>query len=268
MRVFPVASVLLLTLSAFPFAAQAVSFSELPATIQSCISAGSCLVDYSGGSYNSTTASAFAMVDLPSGKWNWLVRYDLTPPSGQTDINGVQSSTYGGYLWMQVANNYSAAETAHPVVLFLDKVTPVPSNLFGQSGDLSLFMTTADLLAGGAYKTISYVSYDEYGIVSTGGLSGETPGLCLAVGCQTNAQLNLVQLNYQSFGSSGIAMTGFNPTDTRGLVYSQSSSYFNGDPPYGTTQSFYITAVPEPETFWMLGLGLVSVAIAVRRRRS
>ncbi|MGA9162912.1 MAG: PEP-CTERM sorting domain-containing protein [Thiobacillus sp.] len=267
MRVFPVVSVLL-CMSALPFAAQAVSVSELPATIQSCITAGSCVVNYSGA-YDSGTASAFEMVDLPSGKWNWLVRYNLVSPSGQTVIGGGLNTAYSGYLWMQVASNYSAAETAHPVTLFLDKVTPVPGSIFGQGGDLSYFMSTADLLAGGAYNTTSYVSYEPDGIVSEGGLSGDIL-LCLAVGCQTNVQLNLLQLNYQSFGSAGVSMTGFEASDTRGLVYSQNSSYLTGDPhtDYSATQVFYITAVPEPETFWMLGLGLVSVAIAVRRRRS
>lgn len=268
MRDFSVASVLLLSLSTFPFSAKAVSISELPATIQSCIAAGSCAVNYPG-SYDSGTASAFEMVDLPSGKWNWLVRYNLVPPSGQTVIGGGQNTAFSGYLWMQVASNYSAAETAHPVTLFLDKVTPVPGSIFGQGGDLSYFMSTADLLAGGAYKTISYVSYEPDGIVSEGGLSGDIL-LCLAVGCQTSVQVNLLQLKYQNFGSAGVSMTGFDASDTRGLVYSQSSSYLTGNPytDYSASQSFYITAVPEPETFWMLGFGLVSVAVAVRRRRA
>ncbi len=264
MRVFPVVSVLLLSLSAFPFAAQAVSVSELPSTIQSCITAGTCVVNYPG-SYDSGTVSAFEMVDLPSGQWNWLVRYDLASPSGQTVIGGGQDTAYSGYLWMQVASNYSAAETAHPVTLFLDKVAPAPGTFIDQSGDLSLFMTTSDLLAGSAYRTQADPGY---GDSDAGSLSGEIPLICLAEGCQINAQLNLVQLNYQSFGSAGIAMTGFDASDTRGLVYSQSSFYFAGEPPYGATQSFYITAVPEPETFWMLGFGLLSVAIAVRRRRA
>lgn len=268
MRAFPVAFVLLSSLSAFPFAAQAVSVSELPASIQSCITAGTCGVNLSS-SHDSGTASAFGMVDLPSGQWNWLMRYDLVPPSGQTVIGGGQNTAYGGYLWMQVADSYSAAETAHPVTAFLDKVTPVPGSIFGQSGDLSFFMPTADLLAGGAYNTITYVSYEPDGIVSEGGLSGDIL-LCLAVGCQTSVQLNLVQLNYQDFGSAGIKMTSFDASDARGLVFSQSSSYLTGDPytDYSATQTFYITAVPEPRTFWMFGFGLMSVFAVMWRRNT
>lgn len=263
MRVFPVASVLLLSLSTFPFAAHAVSISELPTTIQSCIMAGSCGVNLSS-SYQSGTASAFSMFDVSGGQ-NWLMRYSLVPPSGQTVIGGAQNTAYSGYLWMQVARNYRAAETEHAVTLFLDKVTPVPGGLFNQSGDLSLFMTTADLLAGSAYRTQADPGYGDY---DAGNLSGEIPLICLAEGCQINAQLNLVQLNYQDLGPAGISMTGFDASDTRGMVYSQSSAYFDGEPPYGVTQSFYITAVPEPETFSMLGVGLMAVAVAARRRRA
>lgn len=268
MRVFPVVSVLFLSLSAFSFSAKAVTVSELPATIQSCIASGTCAVDYSG-SYDSGTASAFQMVDLPSGQWNWLVRYDLVAPSGQTATGGGQNTAYNGYLWMQVASNYSATETAHPVTLFLDKVTPVPASLnYSQGGDLSLFMTTADLLAGGAYSTLSYISYyDDPNFWVAGNLSGDTPGICVAVGCQASAQLNLVQLKYQSLGSSGIVMAGFDTSDTRGLVYSQSSSYDSDFSYSSTTQSFNVSAVPEAQTSLLFGFGLLAVAAVVRRRK-
>lgn len=263
MRAFPVTSVLLLSLSAFPHIAKAITISELPATIQSCVTAGSCVVSFSDA-YDSGTASAFAMYDPSTGKHDWLMRYGLTSPSGQVDIAGAQTSAYGGYLWMQIANFYNAAETEHAVTLFLDKVSPVPSQLFNQSGDLSLFMTTADLLAGGAFRTQADPGYGDY---DEGSLSGEIPLICLGEGCQINAQLNLVQLSYQSSGSS-IVMTGFNASDTRGLVYSQSSFYYNGDPAYGVAQSFYITAVPEPSAAWLFGFGLVGVSAMARHRRA
>lgn len=207
------------------------------------------------------------MVDLPSGQWNWLIRYDLVAPSGQTAIGGGQNTAYNGYLWMQVASNYSATETAHPVTLFLDKVTPVPNSLRYPGGDvLSLFMTTSDLLAGGAYSELQ--DQGEYGYFSSGSLSGDLPQICLAEGCYIDAQINLVQLNYQSVGPSGIVMAGFDSLDTRGLVYSQSQSYsdFYSDTYYGATQSFYISAVPEPGALWLFGFGLIGVVVAVRWR--
>lgn len=262
MRVFPIASVLLLSLSAFSFTAKAVSLSELPATIQSCITARTCGVNFSS-SFDSGTASAFSITDLMSGQTNWLMRYSLVSPSGETDISGTQSNAYGGHLWMQVANSYSSSETDHAITLFLDKVTPTPGSLFGQNGDLSLFISTADLLAGSASRSQADPGYGDY---DSGSLSGEIPLICLAEGCQVTAQLNLLQLKYLSFGSAGIVMTGFDAGDTRGLVYSQSSAYFNGDPPYGTAQAFYISAVPEANTFLMFGFGLMAVVAAVRCR--
>ncbi len=265
MRAFPVAPVLFLSASsAFPLAAQAVAVSELPASIQSCITAGSCLVDY-GGSYHSATASAFTLFDTSTYKHDWLMRYALVPPSGESDSEGVQTDTYGGYLWMRAAAAYSASEAAHPVTVFLDKVTPAPDSMFDQSGDLSLLVTTADLLAGGAYSTLE--DHGEYGYVGSGSLSGEIPLICLAEGCKTEARLNLLQLNYANAGAT-IVMTGFDASDMRGLVYSQGSYYFDGEPPYGTKQAFYITAVPEPGMAWLFGFGLLGVGAVARSRRT
>lgn len=63
-------------------------------------------------------------------------------------------------------------------------------------------------------------------------------------------------------------MTGFDPEDTRGLVYTQRSSYFDGQNPFSTTQAFYITAVPEPETYSMFGFGLLSIFTLMWRRNT
>jgi hypothetical protein len=196
----------------------------------------------------------------------------MTSPSGLTDIDGHQTAAYDGYLWMRVKSVYSAVAAAHAVTLYRDKVTPGSDNLFGQNdpaftpytdanGDLSLFMTTADLLAGSAFRTI--VDPGPSGM-ETGSLSGELPIPCLADGCQVHAMLNLVQLQYQMVGAS-IQLTDFNPDDTRGLVYSQRDMYY---PFGGTEQTFAISAVPEPGVLAMLGCGLGMVAFAARRRRA
>lgn len=259
-----IASVLFLSASsAFPLAAQAVAVSELPASIQSCITAGNCVVDY-GGSYHSATASAFALFDTSTYKQDWLMRYALVPPSGESDTEGVQTDTYGGYLWMQAAAAYSASETEHAVTLFLDRVVPVPGSFYDQSGDLSLSMTSADLLAGAAYRTQADPGYGNY---DSGSLSGEIPLICLAEGCKIEARLNLLQLTYANAGAT-IVMTGFDASDTRGLVYSQGAYYFDGEPPYGTKQAFYITAVPEPGMAWLFGFGLLGVGAVARSRRT
>ncbi len=263
MRSFPVASVLF-CLSVFPLSAKAISVSELPASIQSCVATGACSVNLSSA-YEFDRVSAFQISGRDPG--GWLMRYELAQPSGVTrgyfdyDVDSTTQITtaFNGYLWMRVQSVYRADEAAHPVTLFLDKVAPVPGSFYGQSGDLSLFMTTADLLAGGAYRqlydTYDTYTYDPYGF-DRGSLSGELPPV---MDSGFSARLNLLQLNYQSDGSS-IVMTYFAPWDARGLVYSQ--GVYGADSSYSSTQAFYVSAVPEPGVSWLFGCGLMAVVAA------
>jgi hypothetical protein len=220
--------------------------------------------------YDSGTASAFQITQNTGSGYenNWLLRYTLVPPSGQSRINPSQTDSFSGYLWMLAKSTYSATESAHPFTLYLDKVSPTPFNMFGQSGDMDLFMPTADLVAGSSYRTygIDY-SMNSY---SFGELSGNVPLPCLAEGCETHAQLNLAQLKYLNFGSAGIHLTSFNPSDASGLVFTQRESYpCYGDPSCAVNdvQSFYISAVPVPGALWLFGSGLVGLIGMMRRVR-
>lgn len=228
-------------------------------------------------SIRATTSAHLMGSDIGSGVsvfsygLSWLVRYDLAAPSGQTDIDGDLTSAYDGYLWMKIQDSYSTASNMHAITLYRDRVTPVPGNFFGQNdggaysdanGDLSLFLTTSDLLAGSAFYTYSDPGPGSY---EAGALTGELPTICLAEGCHIGATLNLVQLQYQVSGTS--IQMNFNPGfDTRGLVYQQSRGYFGAG--YSDTQTFAISAVPEPSVLAMLGCGLGMVAFAARRRRA
>lgn len=250
--------------------AATVSNSDLPGSIQSCITASTCFVSNTS-SYDSGTASAFQIIQ-PTGsgaEFNWLMRYTLVPPSGQSRINPPQTDSFSGYLWMLAKGTYSATETAHPFTLYLDKMSPTPFSMFGQTGDLSLFMPTADLVAGSSYRTYGLDYYNNS--YSFGDLSGEVPEPCVAEGCETHAQLNLVQLTYGNFGSA-ISLASFNPSDTRGLVYTQRSSYpgYGGNPSstINDVQSFYVSAVPVPGAVWLFVSGLaVLVGVMQRTRR-
>ena len=263
----------LLSLLLFPLAAQAVSISytDLPQTVRSSFYGVSLSSTYSYG-----TASAFHYVGSNQGGSGWLMRYDLTSPSGEATINGSYARAFDGYLWMQVKTRYNDTTAPHAVTLFMDKVTPTPSALFGQNdpgftpyadanGDLSLFVTTADLLAGRSYVTLA--DNGEYGYSSGGSLSGELPIICLAEGCQISMQLNLAQLTFATSGTS-VQFAGFNPGDTRGQVFTQTSAYYTYDISYGMTQTFAISAVPEPSAYWMFAGGLGLVAAVARRRRA
>ena len=261
-----------------------VSRSALPQTIQStfCPSSSSCSV-FLNSVYSDGKVSAFSYGSTAYGSTaadqGLLLRYDLTPPSGQTDINGNQTAAYDGYLWMRVQNSYSTATATHAVTLYLDKVTPATTPLFGQNsyfypeyadanGDLSLFLTTADLLAGRAYRTWLDSGIQPGGI-DAGNLQGELPLPCLAAGCKVHAEINLVQLQYQLVGTS--VQVDINPDDIRGLVYRQSQGYLNPDDSslaYNTVQTFAISAVPEPSVVALLACGLGMVVFAARRRRT
>lgn len=281
MRSISIISVLLCSLVVSVEArAVTVSRSALPQTIQStlCPSSSSCSV-LLNSVYSSEKVSAFSYAYAADDQ-GLLLRYDLSPPSGQTDINGNQTAAYDGYLWMRVQHSYSTSAATHAVTLYLDKVTPAPAPLFGQdsyfypeyadaNGDLSLFVSTADLLAGRAYRTW-LDSEGQPGGIDAGNLQGELPVPCLAAGCSVQAEINLVQLQYQMVGTS-VQLAGFNPDDIRGLVYRQSHGYFN---PYdsslasNTVQTFAISAVPEPSAVAMLACGLGMVTFAARRRRT
>lgn len=263
-------SLLLLSLAvSTPGRAATITNADLPSSIQSCIAANTCSVSNSS-EYDSATASAFAITENTGGGpvTDVLMRYMLASPSGYSDSNPTQSGTYSGYLWVLAQTFYSASETAHPVTLYLDKVSPLPNMyLFNQYGDLTLTMSTADLVVGSGYITLACCSG---GGSSSGDLSGDIPYPCVADGCTSHAQLNLPQMAYGNFGSV-IALYGFTSSDTRSLVYTQSSSYsgYNGDngaDSYNYVQSFNIGIVPLPASFWLFGSGLVGFVGVTRRK--
>lgn len=269
MRLFArtIIPLLLALIFSVPVRAAFVMTSELPGSIQSCITAGACLVS-NVSAYDSGTASAFQITqNTGSGiENNWLVRYSLVPPSGQSRLEPPVDDSFSGYLWMLAKDSYSASESAHSFTLYLDKVSPGPFSMFGQSGDLELFMPTVDLLAGSSYRTygIDYAlnSYD------LGNLSGEVAIPCVAEGCETHAQLNLLQLAYADLGST-IMLTGFNPSDTRGLAFTQYETFpCYGDPSCAMhdVQTFYVSAVPIPAAAWLFGSGLAVLIGAMRRK--
>jgi hypothetical protein len=96
--------------------AATITTSDLPDSIQSCITAATCFVSTSS-SYDSGTASAFQITQNTGNGYenDWLMRYTLVQPSGQSRINPSQNDNFSGYLWMLARSTYSAAETAHPL---------------------------------------------------------------------------------------------------------------------------------------------------------
>ena len=248
-----------------PLAAHAmdVTVADLPGSIQSCVANASCIANTTSV-YDSATASAFAITD--ASQPGYLIRYALAVPSGQ-DITSLTppSTPYSGYLWMQVQSFYSASQAADPITLYLDKVSPAPATIY-KSGDLTLYVSPADLLAGSSYVK-SGLDSNNNGYVS-GSLSGDVPIGCVAQGCSAFAQINLAQLQFGQYGST-IYSTGFNPADTHTLVFSQGTADDGSVSgyPYSATQSFYVSAVPEPQFVCLYSSGLACLAAVLRRKR-
>lgn len=249
--------------------AATVTTSDLPGPIQSCIAVATCFVS-NVSSYDSGTASAFQMSQVTgtgSPDNDWLMRYTLAAPSGQSGTNWFPSESFSGYLWMVAPSSYSAAQSFASFTVYLDKVSPTPNSMNYQNGVINLDMSTADVLAGTSYRTTG-LDYNNNSY-SYGNLGGNIPGSCVSPGCESHAQINLAQLTYTNFGYA-IYLTAFNPSDTRGLVYTQSSSYpgYNGDPSTAVNgvQSFYISAVPVPAAAWLFGSGLLGLMGVVRRK--
>lgn len=271
MRTLSCSGVLLLVSLALSSPARAVApiiTTDLPDSIQSCITAATCAVNTTSA-YHSDTATAF-LIQQNTGSGveaNYLMRYQLAPPSAQSRLDPPLDDAFGGHVWMLAKGTYSAGEAAHPFTLFFDAVTPTPFPMFGQSGDLSLFMTTTDLLAGSAFKNWGLDSNNiDY---SYGDLSGEVPLPCVAEDCDVYAQLNLLQLTYENQGAN-IALTGFNAQDARALLYTQQETF----PCYGDvscviddSQSYYVSSVPLPGALWLFGSGVIGLIAAGRSKK-
>jgi hypothetical protein len=250
-----------------PSHAATVTEQELPASVLACMSSASCFV-MTTSSHESDTASAFPIFHLTGDgmEGNWLLRYPLVPPSGRTGIHPPRFEGHGGHLWLMVEGRYDASESRHPVTLYLDKVDPAPTPFYGQEGDLSLYVSTADLLAGDSHMTVGLGYGGSYG---HGDLSGETPLPCLADGCRVHARLNLLQLSYAEAGPD-LVFAGFNPSDSRGLLYRQEISYLTGDPfvDMHDVQAYYVSAVPLPAPAWLMGSGLLTLIGLGKRRHA
>lgn len=251
-----------------------VAVTQLPSTIQSCVAVNSCSV-VNASIYDSGTVSAFGIYNNGQAGFNYLVRYALVPPSGQTSSNTdfyqnppvtTSSSTpFTGYLWMQVQGSYSASKVEDPITLYLDKVSPVPTSFYNQNGDLSLFVTPTDLLAGSSYINSGLDINNHYYV--SGSLSGEVPIPCVAEGCSAFAQLNLAQLQFTSDGTR--ISTGFNSADSRGQVFALGTAYDTFGSGYSSsiTQSFYISSVPDSEPVWLFSTGLICLAAVMKRKQ-
>lgn len=121
--------------------ASTLLFAELPVDIQGCMQAGTCFVsansnaDFGNASFFDYTAFS----PLEGMVSRQLIRYDLTPPSAKThaltstydsQFDDFSSSALGGSVWLAADASYDLSTSRHTFTLYLDKVSPVPENLW------------------------------------------------------------------------------------------------------------------------------------------
>lgn len=257
-----------------------IEFSELPADIQACHTAGTCLamnssfydvLNLSGapasdGSINPYSMNAFQLYDVGTGQYSVLARYNLVAPSREQIEDTVQP--FSGSVWLRVDTVVEAGATTAQAGLYLDHVDPTPANLFFSHADglsLEITLSREALLGGSGYQQVGCCEEPSYtGNMSIlGEFSGEALAPCLAEGCFSSARLNLLYLLYSDPDGDGALQLDFDPFDDRGLLFNVDSyDPYGGLEGTGSTsvQSYYVSAVPLPPALYFLGSGLLMLA--------
>lgn len=229
--------------------------SELPSDIQSCFQSADCTSPYYGGGVWASLNYAEGVAALQYsqlGTSKWLMRYDLLSPPG----------TVAGTAWVSALNSYDiAGGDAHTFTLYFDTSISVG----GLAPPYTLSLNDTDLGDGSAMRRIAPDFEYPENYVDTGELNmAPYFPLCLATGCGTEANFNLLHMNYVN------GVFAFNPLDSRDLLFNLQSWYDCGGEDcgsYSATQSLYVHAVPVPAALPLLIGGLAAVGAAAHRRR-
>lgn len=262
--------------------ASTLTFSSLPGEIQDCLQAGTCGVSASSttdfGNVSFFDYQSYSAQGVVSKQ---LIRYSLTPPSAKShdlasydgESDDYASSALSGNVWLAANTAYDLADSRHTFTLYLDGVTPSADNLWAWNDHPQkkiISISTSDLLTGDSSYALDYLdNYAEQGDLKLHAAEGDTGYPYLTcIECSAAIDFNLIGLRYVELGPSAGLVA--NPLDSRALLYSESSYQYEGFYTGSRQQSFYVAAVPEPETWGMLlaGLGLVSVAAGRRRVRA
>lgn len=264
--------VLGLTLLAVSTAVPAITIAtnELPADIQSCVTSGECIFEPGGASSISDYggASLFQYLAMQGGgvTSRFLVRYTLTDAYQAADDVVTSSS---GHIWLGGDMQYNAADSLHEFTLYLDQVSPVPSDLaapYSPGSPIHLGLNSMDLISGGAFWSIQADESDgftihESGTLVTDGVLAES-SLCLAGLCGADAFFRLVFLQYQVSGATLDLLPFLNAADTRSVLYQQRIYYDDGTGGSWTSyeeQVHSVQPVPLPGAFLLFVPGLLGL---------
>ncbi len=243
----------------------AISAPVFPGEIRACVTSTVCtnptLIQ------REPTFSAYSYLD--GGILKALFEYNLWPSSNES--TNFVTTQLSGAAWVSANQTYDLTQERHFFTLYLDGVTPMPTNLwvFDSDGlDVELSMPTPDLFAGSSFfwdeLAFDGSTFGEGDLVTHGDQAPRLPGfglvVCLDETCRVGAELNLLYMQYVQSGS--LAELNLNPTDPRGLLYRQYQDY-DRDDTYYLSQSYQVVPIPIPPAAWLFGsglLGLVGIA--------
>ena len=241
------------------FSTPAFSASVFPRDIQACINTMAC---------NNLTLiqqepmfSAYSYFD--EGMHKYLFKYSLSSSSNES--TNFSTTELSGTAWLSANATYDLSENSHFFTLYLDNVTPAPTNIWiGDSDglDVGLSVSTTDLLAGSSFFRLGE-DISGPGVFLEGDLEAHGFLPCLASTCEIGAELNLLKMQFQQSGS--FAELVLNPLDQRRSLYSQYQDYAFDDTFY-LSQSYNV--IPIPPSVWLFGSGLMGLLGFVRRKKA
>lgn len=242
-----------------------VNATVFPNEVEDCITSTVCsspvLVE------QTSSFSAYSYTD--SGTDKFLFEYTLGTLSNES--TNFTTTSLSGDAWLSANATYDLNLDQHFFTLYLDGVTPSPTNLWlGDSDglDIELSMPTSDLLSGSSYFQMLFVDFTtittEGNLVTHGDgavFDGQSLFICLDISCEVGAELNLLFMLFIQTGDS--AQLVLNPDDPRGTFYSQYRDYDFDDTWY-TSQTYSV--IPIPPAAWLFGSGLLGLIVTTSRR--
>lgn len=256
---------------------------QLPAPLQGCWTNGDCSID-TESSFESGGIAAFRYLSADFS--GYLFRYALVSPSVATNVymdgqNPLEPQpietnvALSGNVWLQVADSYSVSASSRPLTLYREQISPSQQAILPRSSYadeypnvLNFELSASSLLASSAYHTMTFNGLD---FSESGDLIAAEPLLtCLADGCGTHQELNLIGMSFVQAGDQ--LLLQFAANDGRAKLYSEAMRYDNAQ--YGSLnqRDWYVQPVPLPAAWlvWLSGLGLIAgrCTKTVKRRPS